>query len=195
MDSYKGWKKSFPHITEDANWYNQRQGELVLIFQQGWGPRKNAPFGEKFPTLESVYNRTQAAKIEVNNLSELTKKVYDVGDAALKTLREDQGILMAKHLAGLATKAVLSDQIRQKNEALGSLAWIAMNLADRADLRQWSTLPSSIQIARVNLPPGKYSVNIQGIDNSGVNTSESRVIESIEIKPGQKKFIVWRSLK
>lgn len=196
MDSYQAWKKQFPEVKEDPAWYDKTRGELIVIYQQGWGPRKAPGPGEyRFPTLLPVYSETQQARLNVSSKSYLSREVYDVQKAAIETLRDDQGILVAKRVAGLATKAVLSDQLRQKNELLGSLAWIAMNVADRADVRQWSTLPQTIQIIRVPLAPGKYSAIVEGLNMSAAPTGEVSDERTIEIKPGQKKFIVWRSLK
>ncbi|HEY1078779.1 MAG TPA: hypothetical protein VGE46_01730 [Bdellovibrio sp.] len=196
MDSYQAWKKQFPEVKEDPAWYDKNRGELIVIYQQGWGPRKAPGPGEyRFPTLIPVYSETQQARLNISSKSYLSREVYDVQKAAIETLRDDQGILVAKRVAGLATKAVLSDQLRQKNELLGSLAWIAMNVADRADVRQWSTLPQTIQIIRVPLAAGKYSAIVEGLNMSAAPTGEVSDERTIEIKPGQKKFIVWRSLK
>lgn len=196
MDSYKEWKNKFPEVKEENSWYDKNVGELVVIYQQGWGPRKAPSYGEyRLPMLVPVYSQTQGAKLIVDDRNYQSREVYDVQKAAINTLAEDQNILIAKRIAGIATKAVLSDQVRQKNELLGSLTWIALNVADRADVRQWSMLPQTIQTIRVPLKPGKYKFRIQGLDFSSHATAESLDGEEIEIRAGQKKFIVWRSLQ
>lgn len=196
MEAYQSWKKKFPTVQESSEWYDKKLGELVVIYQQGWGPRKVPSPGEyRLPSLMPVYSETQRARLNIDGNSYLSTSVYDVEKAAIETLRDDQGILVAKRVGGLATKAILSDQVRQKNELLGNLAWIALNVADRADLRQWSTLPQSIQIIRVPLVPGKYKFDIQGVSGGGAFTGENLESREIEIKSGQKKFVVWRSLK
>lgn len=196
MDTYQSWKKQFPEVKEQPSWYEKNLGELVVIYQQGWGPRKVASANEyRFPSLMPVYSETQQARLDITQKSYLSHEVYDVQKAAIETLRDDQGILIAKRLGGIATKAVLSDQVRQKNELLGSLTWIALNVADRADVRQWSTLPQTIQMIRVQLPVGKYKFNIEGLNSSGGYTGESLETREVEIKSGQKKFVIWRSLK
>lgn len=196
MDTYKEWKKKFPDIIEQASWYDKAQGELVIIYQQGWGPRKSPSRDEyRFPVLLPVYGETQRVRLKVESKSYLSQEVYDVQQAAIATLKEDQGILLAKRIAGIGTKAVLADQVRQQNKALGDLTWIALNLADRADVRQWSTLPQTIQTARVFLPSGKYRFSLEGLGISDMPTGENLDGQEIEIKAGQKKFVIWRSLK
>ena len=107
------------------------------------------------------------------------------------------GRLIAKKVAGQITKAVAADQIRQKNEALGNLAWIVMNVADQADLRQWSTMPETIQVARLRLKPGTYTVKIQGLTSreGGGPSGENHVVQKLVVKPNKKTFINWRSVR
>ncbi len=199
MDSYKDWKKKFPDVAESDRWYDRANGELVIIYQQGWGPRKSAGKnnGHTLPTLVPVRSETQRARLYLSSDSEpfLSREVYDVQAAAIKTLEEDYGILFAKRVAGVATKAVLSDQIRQQNQALGDLAYIALLMADRADVRQWSFLPQTIQIIRVPLRAGTYKFRLEGVDYSNTSTGEGLDSRDVEIKAGQKKFVIWRSLK
>lgn len=201
MDTYADWKKKFPSAKEDPAWYDKKNGELVIIYQQGWGPRKAPAQGEyRFPQLIPVQAHTTRALLNIEGVSApnatgyLSKEIYDVDQAAIATLKEDYGILIAKRVAGVATKAVLADQLRQKNEGLGQLAWIALNIADRADLRQWSTLPKTIQIIRVPLKAGTYKIKLQGADSSGSVVSDKSLEREVEIKAGGKKFVVWRTL-
>ncbi|MCB0385830.1 MAG: hypothetical protein KDD43_10595, partial [Bdellovibrionales bacterium] len=87
------------------------------------------------------------------------------------------------------------DQLRQKNETLGQLAWIGMNLADRADTRQWSTLPETFQIARMYLPAGTYKVRVEGLTDNGKKSGEEMAPVEIKVKPGKKTFMTWRSVR
>lgn len=196
LDAYKEWKKKFPEVQETDKWYDRGYGELLIIFQQGWGPRK-APSkdGQSLPTLVPVRSQTQQARLSLQNQSYLSRQVYDVQTAAIQTLQEDYGILFAKRIGGVATKAVLADQLRQKNQALGDLTYLALLLTDRADVRQWSFLPQTIQMIRVPLAAGKYQFHLEGLDYGQSPTGEGLDLREVEIKAGQKKFVVWRSLK
>jgi hypothetical protein len=198
MDSYADWKKKFPGVKEDPAWYDKKNGELVILYQQGWGPRKQTGNNQyRFPELVPVSSFPTRAILNIEGTGTqgyLSKEIYSVDQAAIATLKEDYGILIAKRVAGIATKAVLSDQLRQKNEGLGQLAWIALNAMDRADLRQWSTLPKTIQIIRVPLKAGTYKIKLQGADALGASASGNSLEREVEIKAGGKKFVVWRTL-
>ncbi|WP_413586019.1 COG3014 family protein [Bdellovibrio sp. HCB274] len=196
-DAYKEWKKKFPDVKENPDWYGKSMGELVILYQQGWGPRKYAAQNEyRLPALYPAPSETKTARLTIDGQGiYVSNPLYNVQEAAIKTLKEDYGILVAKRMAGLATKAVLADQVRQQNQLLGDLTFLAMNLADRADLRQWSTLPQTIQMIRVPLKPGEYKFNLEGLDMAGNPSGEGLFNQNFKINAGQKKFIIWRSVK
>jgi uncharacterized protein len=194
MDTYKKWKSDYPTTNDNPAWYDKNKGELIVIFQSGWGPEKRARQQYRFPELYHVFSQTQQAKVIVEGKAETTQTVYNVEGVAIGTLEKDFGALVARRVGGIAAKAVVADQVRQKNELLGSIAWVAMNIADRADLRHWSTLPQTIQMVRWPLSPGKYHLKIQGQDYSGIPTNEVYEGE-FTVKAGQKTFVNWRSLR
>tara|TARA_B100000749_G_scaffold280455_1_gene276608 strand:+ start:42784 stop:44013 length:1230 start_codon:yes stop_codon:yes gene_type:complete len=198
MEQYKKWKREFSEVKFDPKSTRSKDGELIVIFQQGWGPRKQArPENHRFPMLKPVRNRTQVAQVLVNGkpMTE-TLMAYDVEHASIKTLDDDYGRLVAKRAAGVVVKAVAADQIRQQNEGLGDLAWLVMNIADQADLRQWSTLPQTIQVARIPLKPGEYTVSLEGLYASeGDSTGEVMPPKTITINPRKATFVSWRSLQ
>lgn len=196
-DAYQKWKREFPQITENKSWYDRNTGELIVVFQDGWGPEKHYSLQDhRFPELHPVRSRTQSALVKVDGVGEFsTTTVYDVERTSIHTLAADYSWMAARKVGAFIAKEVVADQIRQKNETLGNIAWLAMHLSDRADLRQWSTLPRAFQIARISLPPGVYQISIQGRDGTGGLTSESTTKKEVRIQPGRKAFISWRALQ
>lgn len=202
------WKKQFSSDKSalDGSGNGKKNGEVIVFFQKGFGAKKVPRIDEpRFPTLKTEFLKTSVASVEITPLDQVknksssvtmkTRTIYDIDRMAILTLDKDYNSLVARRVGGIAAKAVMSDQIRQKNELLGSVAWIAMNLADRADLRQWSTLPSQIQMARVFLKPGKYNLQVLGLDSSDFPTQDNLPLQVIEVKPGKKVFVNFRSLR
>lgn len=189
----KDWEKKFG-IQRKKEWFNKKYGEIVLIHLQGWGPRKYPnPSWPRIPVLRPVSSYTKGAELEVMGVGkERTQKVYNLERVAIKTLNDQYAPLIAKRLAAIATKEVLADQVRQKNEALGALVGIALRVTDRADLRQWSTLPESLQIAKIRVPPGRYKVRAAGVNAAGGLTHEVEELE-LFVKPGRKAFFAFRT--
>lgn len=203
MDAYKVWKKSFPEVAEKKEWYDKNYGELVIIYEQGWGPRKAQVGGQGIyaggynpPILQPVYNTVLGMKATVSGVGEFdSRMVYNVERAAIETLQHDYAWLSAKRIGAFATKEIVADQIRQQNEALGNVAWLAMQLSERADLRQWSTLPQSVQLVRVPLKAGSYNISLQGTTANGALSGDGKAFADVVIKPQRITFLRWRTLK
>jgi hypothetical protein len=209
------WKKAFPEVVVRPEWRDRNMGEIVVLYMHGWGPRKQPrPESPRYPKLVSVtYDRPILGVSVTANQSERKvpitgeavdagkleayasgSEIYSIDEVAIKALDGDFARLVGSRIAGVAAKAVLADQLRQKDNMLGQLAWVAMNLADRADLRQWSTLPSAFQIARIPLKAGKYQVRLQSggtfapISGDGIGAS----LRTVDVRPQGKSFLVWR---
>lgn len=203
MDDYKQWKKSYPDVQEKKEWYDKNYGELVIIYEQGWGPRKAQVGGQGIyaggynpPVLRPVYNTVLGMKASIAGVGDFeSRQVYDVEKAAIETLQHDYSWLAAKRIGAFAAKEVVADQIRQKNQALGNLAWLAMQMSERADLRQWSTLPQSVQLVRVPLKVGSYNINLQGIAAGGNLSEDKKSFTNVVIKSQKITFLRWRTLK
>lgn len=196
MDDYERWKDQFGEdINSDA--IKPDYGEIVLIYEQGNGPRKypNPEFA-RLPKLYPQSSRGSFATLVVDGVGEArTNQVYDLSTVAIKTLDDAYAGMVAKRMAGIATKAVVADQVRQKNGLLGDLLWIGMNLADQADLRQWSTLPETLQVARLWVRAGQYTVRVKTLDPSHQPTGENMEPLSVKVLPKRKTFVNWRSFQ
>lgn len=196
MDEYKKWKREFPNVEEPASWYDGKMSEVIVIYQQGWGPRKAFdPADYTWPILRPVYSGTRRSEAVIGESRIASRFIYNVEQAAIRTLIDDRASLVARRLGAAVTKEVVAQQIRKDNELWGAIAWLAMHASDRADLRQWSTLPESIQIIRVRLKAGTHDLVVQGLDSSGNPTNDRLERSALQLKPGERKFVVWRTLK
>jgi len=176
-------------------------GRLNVIFIQGWGPVKRASFDNpRYPVLLKRESETRSLSIKINsNIDKLpriyqTKPVYNVHAAAIATLAADQHALAIRRLGGFVAKEVVADQIRQQDELLGFIAWVVMHISDRADVRQWSLLPETVQILPVDLPEGTWSLEPAGL-GSDMRISEFFDSKKVEIKAEKTQFVVLRAKK
>ena len=192
--AYKKWSKKF-HIKWNSKWTDPHYGELVMIYEQGWAPRKYPmPSAPEYPELVPVPSITQFARLIIaGGPSVKTQTVFSVQKVAMKTLNNEYKTLVAKQLAGLVAKQVVAGQVSQKNQTVGALLDIAMQASDRADLRQWSTLPQTFQVARVFLKAGTYKVAVQGLTGSGAASIDRLAPQELTIRPRKKTFFIWRS--
>ena len=180
---------------------NFEKTELILVFLQGWGPRKQPRFdAPAFPQLVGVNSDTHFLRADVldqkqNILNSFqSEAVYSVEKAAIATLNADYNSLVARRVGARVAKEVVADQLRQRDNALGALAWVVMVGSERADLRQWSIYPKTVHIVRIPLKPGQHTIRLTGMDLY-LNDSEKLPDLNVTIRAGEKKFQLVRSLK
>lgn len=203
LETYKKWKKAFPEVAEKNEWYDKNYGELVIFYEQGWGPRKTQVGGQgvyaggyNLPTLVPVYSDVLKMTATISGVGDFqSHEIYNVEQVAIETLQHDYAWLSAKRLGAFATKEIVADQIRQNNETLGNIAWLVMQMSERPDLRQWSTLPQTVQLVRVPLKVGEYNVNLQGLKVGGVLSGDGKAFTAVKIQPQRSTFLRWRTLK
>jgi hypothetical protein len=207
MDDFSKWKKEFPLAQENLVFNDPKYGELIVIFEQGWVPRKNFhPDNYRYPKMYPVWSRTLGINIKITadehslfeidqNLFKSRDLLFSVEKMAIESLNDQFSSLVMRRLSGFVAKEVVSDQIRQKNEALGLIANIFLHASDRADLRQWSTLPRGFQVFRIPLKEGNYKISINGTDytQSGLS-GESWGTRLIQVSAGKKQFHMVRSV-
>lgn len=119
-----------------------------------------------------------------------TVVVEDVSVVAKENLEDRLLLLSAKS----AVRAVLKREMTQKLEKeVGILGRIAGDvfsiLTERADLRSWTTLPDTWQVARVFVAPGTHELRL---DARG---GESRALGTFELEGGETMFVFARTLE
>jgi hypothetical protein len=209
-DDVKKWVGEYGDLKTPSKKEMRGTGEVVLIFEQGNGPvKKPNPQSPRFPKFYPRYSSTRCVALEVMAPAaqvaaattespliarEVAPPFYSIQDIAIKTLDDAYAAMVAKKTVGIVAKAVVADQVRQKNELLGLITWVGLNLADQADLRHWSMLPESLQIARLRLAPGTYGIKAEGLLSSGSSSGEKHEFQNVIVKAGKKTFLNWRSL-
>lgn len=194
FDALRAYDKKWPQPEFDPK-ASKKQGEVVLLLEQGWIPQKvPSPQNPRMPMLAPRRAQAVAFKAIAKGQVQYSSLLFNVGDVALTTFNDQLTALALKRAAGLGVKAVVSDQLRQKNEALGFLAWILLNATDRADDRQWSLLPNSFQIIRMNLPPGSHEIDLMAVDEQGHPTGEKQTL-AVVIKANAKVIRTWRAFR
>jgi hypothetical protein len=195
FDAVKKWKAAFPEVVENPDWKNDKMGEVVVIYQQGWGPRKNFRQDNfRYPAMYPVWSGKLSIVPKIYPLSggeamsfgsfKNEETVFSVERIAIASLEDQYASLIARRIGGAVVKEVVAARIRKDNQLLGDIALLAMYASDRADLRQWSTLPRTFKIYRLILAPGDYKLDIDGQEKNN----------KITLKSGEKFITTHRSL-
>ncbi len=76
----------------------------------------------------------------------------NTADLMAASKRRLAAIQMAKDATRVATKVAISEAVKQQNDALGALVWLALFASEAPDTRCWETLPLWLHVARVPCP-------------------------------------------
>jgi len=121
------------------------------------------------------------------------EQVEDVNAIAFKSL-EDRFIReVSTSLLRLALKKVAEYELQKQNEAIGALATIANAVTEKADTRNWQTLPHSISYSRVPLNKGSNTLKLHMVRT---NTKEADVATfEFNGDAGSMHFLPYHSLE
>lgn len=103
----------------------------------------------------------RSASLTNNSQSYNLELMQDINDIAFKTLKDRMVREMASAIMRLATKKALEALADEQDEALGTLVNIVNTVTEKADTRNWQTLPYSISYARVPLNKGLNEINLK----------------------------------
>jgi uncharacterized protein len=100
-----------------------------------------------------VYYRT--ARLQADTVSFELEQAENVSKIAFYSLDRRMMLEFSKGLLRAASKKITEHSVRKEDERLGALIGIVNAITERADTRNWQTLPHSIHYARVPLKEGE----------------------------------------
>jgi hypothetical protein len=187
---------------------HSEQGELVFILSNGLVSMKHER-SMIVPALNSgtlvrislpFYrealngNNVASARITVGNQQSTTELVDNIDSVARKNLDEHMPAIIARSAARAVVKTEAVSVVERNamnnggnNSSFDILGALALQVAaiatEQADTRSWLTLPSNIQMARLQLPAGKHTVTIDFLDrNQNVVSTRNEEVTITERK-------------
>lgn len=142
-------------------------------------------FVERMPLYHS-------ATLSFNGKKQALDKAEDINAIAIQNLRDRIMREVGEAVIRTALKLAASEAARTKNEGLGLALNLASAISERADTRNWQTLPHDVFYTRMSLPEGTHTVTLQTIGPAG-NVREQPI--TVEIKKGRTTFVTYSSLE
>ncbi len=135
------------------------------------------------PYYESRPNKVLSARISVSGKQASTQLMENIDAIARASLDSRMPAITARSIARAVSKGAIQESVdragnNRNNDAAALIGSFAVRVAaiatERADTRSWLTLPANVQLARLPLPPGSYSVTIElmGANNQVIATQE-----------------------
>lgn len=116
----------------------------------------------------------------------------NVNAIAFKSLEDRMLREMSTALLRLALRQAAEQGLRQKDDRLGAVFSILGAVTEQADTRNWQTLPHSIHYARMALPEGQNTLQLE-LFGSGQQVVRNVPID-VQIAPGRTTFRNFHTL-
>jgi hypothetical protein len=123
----------------------------------------------KYVERKPVYKE---AAIYCNNKKHTFEKVQDINEIAFKTLKDRMLREIGNAILRIASKKALEALADEENENLGTLVNIVNTITEKADTRNWQTLPYSIHYTRIPLHEGQNTLTLKTYSSRAKSKTE-----------------------
>ena len=130
--------------------------------------------------------------ISINNEEFPLQLAEDVNQIAFKCLQERMGLEFSKALLRVALKKAEEYELKKQDRTLGTVVGMINALTEKADTRNWQTLPHSIYYCRVPMKEGQNSITFM-LKNPLGKTADHPY--TYTVKKGQILFHTFSSLE
>lgn len=114
------------------------------------------------------------------------EKAQNINGIAFLNLQDRMGRELGKALLRVAIKYGIEQAVRKQDQAAGAMVSILNALTEKADTRNWQTLPYEIHYAHVSLPAGSYPVTFSRLSVDGSVFETERLVD---VTAGQTVFM------
>lgn len=151
------------------------------------------------PYYESRPDGITAFRVSAADHQASGEPVENIDAIARASLDSHMAAITARSIARAAAKAAIQEAVdragqngNRNSEAAALLGSIAVRIAaiatEHADTRSWLTLPANIQMARLSLPPGAYTIKVELLGADG-NVVSTRDYPGISITAGHRSYL------
>lgn len=172
---------SIPFYIEDKNY--KESGLSDLEFIRVAFP-KYVERGTLFNEASLIYND------EITHLN----LAQDINGIAFKSLQDRMLKELGTSLLRLALKKAAEYSARKQNNNVGAAIGLFNALTEKADTRNWQSIPHSIYYTRLQLPSGKQNLKLETRSSLKPDVKKTHDIE-IDVIPGATTFGSFHSLE
>jgi hypothetical protein len=144
----------------------------------------------KYIERKPFYN---SGELSTNGITYPLEFSENINAIAFSTLEDRMLREMGTALLRLALKQAAEERTRKENEGLGALMSIVNAATEKADTRNWQTLPHSISYARIPLKEGQNTMDFKLF--APYNKSGKTNSLQFNAKQGETVFYIFHSLE
>ncbi len=195
------WDRIYSILSTSEESRNGLSPEVQNALRTGW---MGHAITLAFPELEPQPFAIASSFIQANGQLYNMQKMADLAAAAKLDLEERLPGIWFRAAARAVAKQIAAEQARRaaremsKDDSVGDLTGLVVNIlgaaTEKADTRQWFTLPAEIYMARLFLPPGIHTIRLFFRDGYG-NIVGEHVFENIRVVRGGRVFLHHRTAR
>jgi len=133
-----------------------------------------------------LYN---SGSVKINNETYEMELVQNINAIAFKSLEDRMLREFSNALMRLALKKAAEMALRTQNQDAGAALGILNAITEKADTRNWQTIPHSIYLTRFRLPEGKHTLSF--VAKSPFTNSSRTYSIDINVKPNRVNFFTF----
>jgi len=133
-----------------------------------------------------------SASLSWNDTSSQLHLLEDVNKIAFKSLQQRMDLELSKALIRVALKKATEYQVKQDDRTLGSVLGMINAITEKADTRNWQTLPHSIYYTRIPLQVGQNKIKLNLLGPRGEQHDHEFIYQ---VQQGQILFHTFSSLE
>ena len=175
-----GW--SFPFYLEDEEDYEKKGLNKVEFIRVAF---------PKYVERPLVFHE---GSLKAGNATYPLELGEDVNGIAFRSLQQRMMKEFAISLLRVALKKAAEYSAREQNEDLGAILGLVNAVTEKADTRNWQTIPHSIYYTRVPMKAGENDVTLE-LNARQNSVSAQKHTFTFDIKKGETFFYSFHSLK
>ena len=199
-DEHKKYRSSFSVQTWPEQRTMREQAEVILIYHQGlvsmmqekalliFSPELSHMVRIAVPHYPLHTPYINNARLRVEQFEARTEIVENVDSLARKNLSARMPGITLRTMARVVAKKMAASKTGEQDAFAGLLLDLAGLASEQADTRSWTSLPASIQIARIVVPPGQHSLQIAAM-RAGSMSGNFDLENTINVAAGQINVI------
>ncbi|MCG6886926.1 MAG: hypothetical protein LJE74_06940 [Proteobacteria bacterium] len=201
-EEYRNLKKEFGASATHQADTSAHNGRVVLFFSNGLAPVKREsshtiidPGSGIAVRISLPYYKNRPVpvakvRLRVNEIQSESEQVENVTGIARATLQAAMPGITTRATVRAVTKYQMARQAQRQDDLTGLLVNIMNVVTERADTRSWLTLPANIQMARISLPAGSYTLNIELLGQHGA-VVDTRQLKDIRVEASKTRYISY----
>lgn len=159
------WSINFAIDHKNDNAFVFRNENIPIVFPYSVDSKQDRidlkeleMFRVAFPKYVERPTYFSSAAIEVSDITYELQLAEDINKVAFKSLQERMALEFSKSLLRAALKKAAEKSARKEDKGFGALVGVMNAMTEKADTRNWQTLPHSIFYARVPLKEGENEI-------------------------------------